>query len=69
MAHAVASTVNAADEIGFCVFILLYTPCLATIATIKAVSKSWPYTISTLVFSLLNAWCMAFMSCQIAMLF
>lgn len=68
-AQAIASTVSAADAIGFCVFTLLYTPCLATIATIKAESKSWPYTVFTLVFSLVYAWCMAFISRQAAGLF
>jgi len=69
VAQAIASSVSAADAIGFCVFTLLYTPCLATIATIKAESKSWPYTLFTLGFSLLYAWCMAFISRQIALLF
>lgn len=68
VAQAIASTVSAADAIGFCVFTLLYTPCLATIATIKAESKSWPYTVFTLMFSLLYAWCMAFASRHLAML-
>ena len=69
VAQAIASTVSAADAIGFCVFTLLYTPCLATIATIRAESKSWPYTVLTLVFSLVYAWCMAFLSREIAVLF
>lgn len=67
--QAIASTVSAADAIGFCVFTLLYTPCLATIATIKAESKSWKYTIFSLLFSLVYAWCMALISRQIALLF
>lgn len=67
--QAIADTVSAADAIGFCVFTLLYTPCLATIATIKAESKSWKYTIFSLLFSLVYAWCMALISRQIALLF
>jgi ferrous iron transport protein B len=68
VAHAIANTVSAADAIGFCVFTLLYTPCLATIATIKAESKSWPYTLFTLMFSLVYAWCMAFVARHLTLL-
>ncbi|AFZ46353.1 ferrous iron transport protein B [Cyanobacterium stanieri PCC 7202] len=55
-----ASTIAPSSAISFCVFCLLYTPCLTTVATVKAESKSWAFTIFSLVFSLVYAWGMAF---------
>ena len=44
---------------AFMVFSLLYTPCIATIATIKKESMSWKFTIKIIMFQLLTAWLMA----------
>ncbi len=68
VAQAIAGSLSAADAIGFCVFTLLYTPCLATIATLKAESKSWSYTLFTLGFSLVYAWTMAFLARKLTLL-
>lgn len=50
------------------VFCLLYTPCMATVATIKKETNSWKFTISMLVFQLVLAWCMAVAVFQIGSL-
>lgn len=50
---------------AFMVFSLLYTPCIATIATIKKESMSWKFTIKIIVFQLLVAWVMAVVVYQI----
>jgi len=60
VAQAIGHALTPADAIGFCVFTLLYTPCLSTIATIKAESKSWGFTAFSLGFSLMYAWVMAY---------
>ncbi len=67
VAQAIGQALTPADAIGFCVFTLLYTPCLSTIATIKAESRSWPFTMFSLVFSLVYAWVMAYVFRQLAM--
>ena len=55
-----AVTINPAQAIAFCVFCLLYTPCLTTVATVKAESKSWRFTLFSLTLSLVYAWIVAF---------
>jgi ferrous iron transport protein B len=60
VSEAIGQALSPADAIGFCIFTLLYTPCLSTIATVKAESKSWSFTLFSLVFSLLYAWVMAY---------
>ena len=51
------------------VFCLLYTPCAATIATIKKETHSWRWTMRMLVFQLIFAWVMAVLVYQIGGLF
>jgi len=60
LTQQIALTITPAASISFCVFCLLYTPCLSTVATIKAESKSTIFTIFSLFFSLVYAWLMAF---------
>ncbi|MEG1847723.1 MAG: ferrous iron transport protein B [Lachnospiraceae bacterium] len=47
------------------VFCLLYTPCVATLATIHKESNSWKFTGKVIVFQLLFAWCMTFLAFRI----
>ena len=47
------------------VFCLLYTPCIATIATIKRETQSWKWTLGMVVFQLVIAWMAAFVVFQI----
>mgnify|MGYP004444436061 FL=1 len=55
-------TLNAYCMMIFC---LLYTPCIATLATIKKESESWKFTGICVVFQLLLAWFVTFMFYQI----
>jgi ferrous iron transport protein B len=48
-----------AAGIGYLVFILLYTPCVATLATIKQETRSWKWTIFSLVFTSIVAYALA----------
>ena len=50
------------------IFCLLYVPCAATIATIHKESKSWGWTIFTVLFQLLVAWVVTFAVYQIGSL-
>ena len=51
------------------IFTLLYTPCLATVATIKRETNSWKWTIGMVLFQLLIAWACATVVFQIGSLF
>lgn len=50
---------------GFMVFILIYFPCIGTIATISKVAGSWKWGAFTVVYSTSLAWLMAFLIHQI----
>lgn len=68
LTQQIALTVSPASAIAFCVFCLLYTPCLSTVATLKAESKSWKFTAFSLLLSLVYAWLMAFIFYRLALL-
>jgi ferrous iron transport protein B len=51
------------------IFCLMYTPCVATIATIKKESASWKFTTGIVLFQLLLAWLSAVLVYQIGSLF
>lgn len=53
---------GAANALAMMVFCLLYIPCIATIATIKNESKSWAFTVKVIIFQLVLAWIMAFLT-------
>ncbi len=65
----IAETVTFAQGYSFCIFCLLYTPCLTTIATLFKESKSWKFTIFSLFFSLALAWVTSFIFYQGTVLF
>ncbi|WP_394926225.1 ferrous iron transport protein B [uncultured Robinsoniella sp.] len=54
--------VNAYSLMIFC---LLYTPCAATVATIKKETNSWKFTIQMVLFQLLLAWGLAVLVYQV----
>jgi ferrous iron transport protein B len=62
--HAIATSITPIQAYSFCIFCLLYTPCLSTVATIKAESKSWKFTGLSLAFSLGYAWIASFIFYQ-----
>jgi ferrous iron transport protein B len=59
-------TLNAYALMIFC---LMYTPCVATIATIKKETKSWRFTGGLVLFQLILAWFAALLVFQIGNLF
>jgi ferrous iron transport protein B len=60
----IGSTVTWIQSYSFCIFCLLYTPCLTTLATLLNESKSWKYTLFSVVFSFGFAWVMSFIFYQ-----
>ncbi len=60
----VAATVTLAQGYSFCIFCLLYTPCLTTLATLWQEAQSWPFTLLSLVLSLVLAWLGSFLFYQ-----
>lgn len=67
VAHQIATTVSPAAAYSFCLFCLLYTPCLTTVATVKAESRSWAFMIFSLAISLVYAWGISFIFYQSAL--
>ncbi len=60
---------NQAVALAFLVFVLLYFPCIAVIASIKRESGSWKYAIFTVVYTTAAAWIGAFVTYHLALLF
>jgi ferrous iron transport protein B len=57
------------SALSFLVFVLLYFPCVAVLATIKRESGSWRWAMFTLVYTTAIAWIAAFFVYQIGMIF
>ncbi len=68
VSQQIAESVTFVQGYSFCLFCLLYTPCLTTIVTLFNESKSEKFTIFSLVFSLLLAWIASFIFYQTAVL-
>jgi ferrous iron transport protein B len=60
---------NQAVALSFLVFVLLYFPCIAVIATIKRESGSWKWALFTVFYTSVFAWVVAFITYNIALLF
>ncbi len=69
VAHKIAATVDPVQAYSFCLFCLLYTPCLTTVATLRGESKSWGFTLFALTFSLVYAWAVSLIFYQSARAF
>ena len=50
-------------------YVLLYVPCVATVATVKKESHSWAFTVKMLVFQLVLAWAVSTLVFQAGRLF
>lgn len=60
---------NQAVALSFLVFVLLYFPCIAVIATIKRESGSWKWALFTVLYTSLFAWITAYLTYHIALVF
>lgn len=63
----IAGTVTFIQAYSFCIFCLLYTPCLVTTATLFNEAKSWKFTVFALAYSLGFAWLASFIFYQSAL--
>ncbi|MGB3533449.1 MAG: ferrous iron transport protein B [Microcoleaceae cyanobacterium] len=68
VSQQITESVTFVQGYSFCLFCLLYTPCLTTIVTLFNESKSSKFTIFSLIFSLLLAWIASFIFYQTALL-
>ena len=68
-ALAADPTFSPAVALSLMVFVLLYVPCLATVAVIKRESNSWKWAGFSMAYSVVLAWVMAFITYRIALLF
>ena len=59
-ATQIAASITPLQGLSFMVFTLLYTPCIATIAAIKAESRSWKITGLSIFLGISIAWITAF---------
>ncbi len=57
-----------ASALGFLVFVLLYCPCIATLAAIARETRSWKYAAFSAVYNTVLAWLMAFIVYRLARL-
>ncbi|MCL2817098.1 MAG: ferrous iron transport protein B, partial [Clostridiales bacterium] len=57
------------SALAFLVFVLLYTPCVATVATLYRESRSWLFTAGSIVYQFAFAWLAAFAVYRIGLLF
>jgi ferrous iron transport protein B len=58
------SQLTFAQGYSFCIFCLLYTPCLSTFATLLSESKSWRFSLFSLGYGLVLAWLASFVFYQ-----
>ncbi|ACB49384.1 ferrous iron transport protein B [Crocosphaera subtropica ATCC 51142] len=64
-----AQTISPIQAYSFMLFCLLYSPCVATLATIRSEAKSVKFTLFTVVYGLVLAWVVSFIFYQVASLF
>ena len=60
---------NKAVALAFLIFVLLYFPCIAVIATISRESGSWKWSLFTVFYTTAFAWVISFITYHIASLF
>ncbi len=61
--------INAAVALSLMVFVLIYFPCVATLAAIRSETGSWKWALFSMVYTILLAWCAAFVVYRLALLF
>ncbi len=69
LAGSLTAIISPAAALAFLVFVLLYTPCIATIAAIRRESRSLKFAFGVIIYQLLVAWCVSFIAYNICSLF
>ncbi|MCL2677837.1 MAG: ferrous iron transport protein B [Clostridiales bacterium] len=68
LAEVLQSVLTPLSALSFLVFVLLYTPCVATVATLYRESKSLLFTLSSVIYQFIFAWVAAFAVYRIGLL-
>lgn len=66
LSQVVASSTTWIQAYSFMLFVLIYTPCLSTVAVLQQESKSWAFTLTAVLWPLCLAWSSSFIFYQIA---
>jgi len=66
LASIVATRIDWIQAYSFMLFVLIYTPCLATVAVLRQESRSWSFTALAIAWPLLLAWLVSFVFYRIA---
>ncbi|SHH71912.1 ferrous iron transport protein B [Caloranaerobacter azorensis DSM 13643] len=67
-ASTLSNTFNQLTAYAFMVFVLLYTPCVATIGVIKRETNSWKWTLFSIAYQFVVAWVMSMLVFQVGSL-
>lgn len=68
LSHFLSQNMTWVQAYSFMLFVLLYTPCLSTVATMRNESRSWKFTAASIAWSLGLAWAASFVFYQAARL-
>ncbi len=66
LASVVATRIDGIQAYSFMLFVLIYTPCLSTVAVLRQESRSWSFTALAVVWPLLLAWVVSFVFYRVA---
>ena len=66
LASVVATRIDGIQAYSFMLFVLIYTPCLSTVAVLKQESRSWSFTALAIAWPLVLAWVVSFVFYRIA---
>jgi len=69
LSQMIQGSFSALTAYAYMVFVLLYIPCLATVAVVKKETASWKWTFFSIGYSLGIAWLIAFVIYQVGKLF
>jgi ferrous iron transport protein B len=61
--------INAAVALSLMVFVLIYFPCVATLAAIRSETGSWKWAVFAMFYTILLAWCASFIVYRLALMF
>ncbi len=64
LARTIAASITPLEGLSLMVFTLIYTPCVATLATIRSESASWKITLLSVALGLVLAWGFSFLVYQ-----
>ena len=66
LASVVANRIDGIQAYSFMLFVLIYTPCLSTVAVLKQESRSWSFTALAVAWPLVLAWVVSFVFYRVA---